>query len=49
MLLGRFLRNHAKCRSYESMAAAIASIMAQVAGDQARTIAMLTGERGRAA
>jgi hypothetical protein len=44
-----FLRHHPRCRSFETMAAAISAIMAQCAGEQARVIAQLAGERGRAA
>jgi hypothetical protein len=44
-----FLRHHPRCRSFETTATAVAAIMAQVAGDQARTLALLVGERGRAA
>jgi hypothetical protein len=44
-----FLRHHARCRSFETMADAVRSIMAQCAGEEARTLALLVGEHGRAA
>jgi hypothetical protein len=44
-----FLRNHPKCRSFESLASAVNAIRARAAGEEARLLAMLTGERGRVA
>jgi hypothetical protein len=44
-----FLRNHPNVRSFDSLSAAITAIMARLAGEQARVVAMLAGEHGKAA
>ena len=44
-----FLRHHPRCRSFDTLAAAIVAIMAQVAGERARILVELSSERGRAA
>jgi hypothetical protein len=41
--------HHPRCRVFKSIEECVAAIMAQCAGAQARVIAQLTSERGRAA
>jgi hypothetical protein len=44
-----FLRHHQRCRSFNHLADAITAITAIQAGEEARTLALLTSERGRPA
>jgi hypothetical protein len=38
---------HPHCRSFETLPAAVSAIVAMQAGEEARTLALLVGERGR--
>jgi hypothetical protein len=40
---------HPRCRRFENLPAAVSAVMAQRAGEEARTLALLVGERGRVA